>query len=261
MASRPPKRRRRLIVLSSDDDEKSTTPDHHIQRKENSSINRANAKQINSQTTSVKVLPTRLRRKTRSLLSSKPCSTSSITKDPPSSVENVTRKRLHSEKKDKSASLYAYYGLTDFPQQSLVNPLPVENKPEAEVEPQDLIEDDSDDYFVQNPSSSQNPTRSVLDRRKKQPAPTQSQAFSECTQKFPRTRQKFIVQKEKDEEIPRPKQNKDRKFSSYNDMRPWAEKYGPNNMEELMVHKKKIADVKNWLEMFWQGQDQKVRTL
>lgn len=30
--------------------------------------------------------------------------------------------------------------------------------------------------------------------------------------------------------------------------RPWADRYGPSNLEELVVHKKKVADVQNWLQ-------------
>lgn len=48
--------------------------------------------------------------------------------------------------------------------------------------------------------------------------------------------------------------------SSAIDFRPWAEKYGPNNLEELMVHKKKVLDVRNWLTNVLQGRDRKVRS-
>lgn len=30
--------------------------------------------------------------------------------------------------------------------------------------------------------------------------------------------------------------------------RPWGDRYGPNNLEELVVHKKKVADVQGWLQ-------------
>ncbi len=30
--------------------------------------------------------------------------------------------------------------------------------------------------------------------------------------------------------------------------RPWADRYGPSNLEELVVHKKKVGDVQNWLQ-------------
>jgi cell cycle checkpoint protein len=32
------------------------------------------------------------------------------------------------------------------------------------------------------------------------------------------------------------------------DLRPWAERFGPGNLDELAVHKKKVADVRAWLE-------------
>ena len=32
------------------------------------------------------------------------------------------------------------------------------------------------------------------------------------------------------------------------DMRPWAERFGPTNLDELAIHKKKVADVRAWLE-------------
>ncbi|KAI9769620.1 MAG: Cell cycle checkpoint protein rad17 [Geoglossum simile] len=42
-----------------------------------------------------------------------------------------------------------------------------------------------------------------------------------------------------------------------NDFRPWPEKYAPANLEELAVHKKKVADVRNWLESVFSGKDRK----
>ncbi|QSZ34170.1 hypothetical protein DSL72_005758 [Monilinia vaccinii-corymbosi] len=38
------------------------------------------------------------------------------------------------------------------------------------------------------------------------------------------------------------------------DMRTWAERFGPNNLEELGVHKKKVTDVRTWLENVIAGQ-------
>jgi cell cycle checkpoint protein len=38
------------------------------------------------------------------------------------------------------------------------------------------------------------------------------------------------------------------------DMRPWAERFAPINLEELAVHKKKVADVRGWLESVIDGQ-------
>ncbi|KAK8088938.1 hypothetical protein PG997_003899 [Apiospora hydei] len=35
---------------------------------------------------------------------------------------------------------------------------------------------------------------------------------------------------------------------SANDQRPWSERFGPCSLEELAVHKKKVSDVRRWLE-------------
>jgi cell cycle checkpoint protein len=41
------------------------------------------------------------------------------------------------------------------------------------------------------------------------------------------------------------------------DRRPWTEKYGPLSLEELAVHKKKVADVRTWLEDVFSGRGRK----
>lgn len=37
------------------------------------------------------------------------------------------------------------------------------------------------------------------------------------------------------------------------DLRPWSERFGPRNLDELVVHKKKVADVRKWLEDVMSG--------
>ncbi|KAF2035700.1 cell cycle checkpoint protein RAD17 [Setomelanomma holmii] len=41
------------------------------------------------------------------------------------------------------------------------------------------------------------------------------------------------------------------------DRRPWTEKYGPASLEELAVHKKKVADVRAWLSDVYGGRGRK----
>ncbi|KAI8961710.1 Rad17 cell cycle checkpoint protein-domain-containing protein [Daldinia sp. FL1419] len=43
---------------------------------------------------------------------------------------------------------------------------------------------------------------------------------------------------------PRPQQDS----IARDEQRPWSERFGPANLEELAVHKKKVADVRRWLE-------------
>ncbi|KAK7191881.1 hypothetical protein DPSP01_011361 [Paraphaeosphaeria sporulosa] len=41
------------------------------------------------------------------------------------------------------------------------------------------------------------------------------------------------------------------------DRRPWNEKYGPTSLDELAVHKKKVADVRTWLIDVFSGKERK----
>lgn len=46
--------------------------------------------------------------------------------------------------------------------------------------------------------------------------------------------------------------------SRKHDTRPWADRYGPASTEELAVHKKKLADVRSWLDAVCSGRSKKV---
>jgi cell cycle checkpoint protein len=40
--------------------------------------------------------------------------------------------------------------------------------------------------------------------------------------------------------------------------KPWAEEFAPVDLEELAVHKKKVADVQNWLVGVFSGKSRQV---
>lgn len=42
------------------------------------------------------------------------------------------------------------------------------------------------------------------------------------------------------------------------DRRPWAQRFPPSNLDELAVHKRKVADVRGWLENVFTGRDRRV---
>ncbi|KAI7368741.1 hypothetical protein KC357_g7715 [Hortaea werneckii] len=51
-------------------------------------------------------------------------------------------------------------------------------------------------------------------------------------------------------------------FSVYNDdRRPWTEQFAPVDLSELAVHKRKVADVRQWLESTLHGRRQKILVL
>jgi cell cycle checkpoint protein len=44
-----------------------------------------------------------------------------------------------------------------------------------------------------------------------------------------------------------------KEIKNVEDLRPWSERFGPANLDELAVHKKKVADVRAWLEEVMHG--------
>ncbi|KAM0714920.1 hypothetical protein Q7P37_009385 [Cladosporium fusiforme] len=45
------------------------------------------------------------------------------------------------------------------------------------------------------------------------------------------------------------------------DKRPWVVQFGPSNLDELAVHKRKVADVRHWLDAAYSGKRQRVLVL
>lgn len=253
MASRPSKRQKRLVILSSEDDEKSTVLEKQPRTKDNSKAKNQSV-QINSENNgSINALPTRPRLQARST-SLRSRSSTTIPEGPYLASRNSTKKKSGSENDGKSRSLHAFFSDTNLGEQSQAKIKDREDVPESDIELDDIIEDDSQDDDFPEFSSSQHEIRSVLDRRKRHLVPTQSRAVSTRGNKFPVASQKFLVHR-KQGEAPF-KQATD--SLSQVDQRPWAEKYGPTNVEELAIHKRKLIDVRVWLEKAWLGRDQKV---
>jgi cell cycle checkpoint protein len=45
------------------------------------------------------------------------------------------------------------------------------------------------------------------------------------------------------------------------DGRPWAQRYSPANLDEIAVHKRKVSDVRRWLEDAFAGRRKEVSVL
>jgi cell cycle checkpoint protein len=117
----------------------------------------------------------------------------------------------------------------------------------------DDIEDDSlDEIFAQLADGNGDETK-VLGPRTAAESNSQNEAF-----KGPGTvissSQRFMKPSK-----PEPNQG-NTAFRLDNDVlsRPWAERFAPTSLEELAVHKKKVADVQNWLTAVLQGRDRRV---
>lgn len=229
MASRPSKRQKRPIVTSSDDEDSEV---RQQPSKSNGKSEELKFKSARDRNDSNRTIPPRSRAKTRSttLKSSLPLSTQTSTQPSQThSLKKPARKRARSQKADLSG---------------------------GKIEEEDFIEDDSLDEEFGKLLASQSTTRSVLDRRKSNSAPSQTLAAPAYQESTPCGSQKFIIP---GKALMRksPKQPLDDDIDS----KPWAERYGPITLEEVMVHKKKVADVRTWLENSIQNRGHKVASL
>ena len=165
------------------------------------------------------------------------------------------RKKVRIEDGERSRSLHAFFNAADARHQSQANIQYAEEKSEPPIDVDDIIEDDSEDDNFPKSSSSQQTVRLVLDRRKSHLAPAQKRTISIHSDKLPSASQKLLV----DEKQEKAALKDVTQSSSQPDPRPWAERFGPIGVEELAVHKKKVMDVRIWLEDRWLGQVQKVQ--
>ena len=125
--------------------------------------------------------------------------------------------------------------------------------PEVE-DHEDLIVDDSSVEDENDPGGTN--TRTTLDRRKNHQAPAHDNS--------PSTNQptRFKISGHPSSMGISPGASGEKKVGpSVIDMRPWAQKFGPNNLEELMVHRKKVSDVRDWLKNVLRGQARQVSLL
>lgn len=256
MASRPSKRQKRPIVISSDDEDSGVRQQPY---KTNGKSQELKSKSTRDRNDSNHAIPPKSRATSRSttLKSSLPLSTQTSTQ--PSlthSPKKPARKRTRSEKVKKSDSLYTFLSGGLNTQRSRHGSQCEADLSGGKIEEEDFIEDDSFDEEFGKLLASQSTTRSVLDRRKLDSAPSQTFAASAHQESAPCGSQKFIIPgKALIRKTPKEPLDDDI------DLRPWAERYGPTTLEEVMVHKKKIADVRTWLENRIQNRGHKVGPL
>ena len=223
-------------------------------------VNRSNSqfksKRTNGDISTSQPLPKRFRPRTRSSTSkSRPSSSAQSTSS--DFIGNLTRGKSRAHKNEKTESLHPYFSAARRKQSQIA----VQNISISEAEndhiqeKEDVIEDDISDIGSPKRTSLRSTTKFVLDRRKKHvvstsrlPDPTglgkgltSSQVFA-APEKGLSDKPSLDTANSLDDE----------------DLKPWAEKYGPTGLEELTVHKKKVADVRNWIEKFWQDGNQKV---
>jgi cell cycle checkpoint protein len=112
-----------------------------------------------------------------------------------------------------------------------------------------IVDDDILDDDLEELLDGKSSTKSILDRRKD--FASASNGLSSGQRNTPSLSRRFAkpaVPHQKSAQSSDP-------FSSEETHRPWSDRYGPSNTEELAVHKKKVADVQKWLTDVLSGLD------
>lgn len=226
----PAKRQKRLLVMSSGDEE----PDTNSIHKPIPTRSRAKAKRSNTDRSTIAIQP----------------ASDNVPQD------HATKPKS-AGKAQTSRPISSFFSARTEAQQPNGQRPPEAVTPEVE-DHEDLIVDDSP---VENVNDFGGKTiRTALYRRQKHPVPSQDIAAATNKPSRQSGSQRFKIPGHASSMGVSPGISGEVKAKLRAiDLRPWAEKYGPNNLEELMVHKKKVLDVRNWLEIVLWGQDRKVR--
>lgn len=178
------------------------------------------------------------RMQTRRAVSPKPSSLAPTQRSPTKSPRKL--KPIHKP-------ITSFFRPGTAPRSQSVQPTPTPS-PEKRATPladiDDILESSDDDRPPQPPTAL--PVR----KRKSVTALAASDAGS-----GPKGSQKFLRTANGARGTPPPSQPARKEPAA--DGRPWTEKYGPLSLDELAVHKKKLSDVRTWLEDVYNGKQRK----
>lgn len=120
----------------------------------------------------------------------------------------------------------------------IANPKPSSFRASQDITINDLDDISDDDNVFQSIAQ----TSSLIGQAARKRA-RGSQAFKNEETELPSSTQRFVVNSQASTKV-----------TKEEDTRPWAERFAPKNLEELAVHKRKVADVRAWLENVTNGQ-------
>jgi cell cycle checkpoint protein len=232
MAKRPAKRQRRSSAPLSDENEYEDLLPHSTSSKPQ---HRQLELNHGSSDTTLSLSPTKTRSKTK-----KPVSKTTSAHPSPKPSPDKSKKSNGPQKDDKTKSLHSFFGrVTEEQRWKRKSNTPDDLISDGEFG--DAIEDDdlSDSALLALEASFDK--RTVSDDRKRD---------LDSNTNPPLTTQRFVK--------PRvPSTTKSINSNAPDDRvdRPWADRYGPSNLEELAIHKKKAADVQTWLENALSGKE------
>ncbi|KAK6428925.1 RFC checkpoint protein Rad17 [Oleoguttula sp. CCFEE 5521] len=235
--------RRKVVTASFDEDEVTNAP-VIVANEDDESAEEASMKPIKGKLKSIKT--------SRQPQQSHPSPTQDKSVKPSPKKSKITKVKSKTAAKDEpkpnGKPIYSFFnGATQkqLSQSSAPSSQPRSLTPRPDLETIDSDEDHTSEVKVSKGSS----TALALRKRKLHP----SQSFEDDANLAPLPTQKFRKTSE-DGRMP--------SFSiSNDDKRSWIEQFAPTNLDELAVHKRKVADVRGWLEMAFSGRRRKVLVL
>ncbi|KAL8655678.1 MAG: hypothetical protein Q9210_000741 [Variospora velana] len=248
----PPAKRRRRVVVPNAGVDGDKLPSLEVKGKQPGSLAPKSApNSIGKHHTSHQIVTARLRSKQKPIVeTSKP---PSVGWSPPISPEKKPKaKSINVRKTAKPTALDTYFSANRNLQNASSSAKQTRTL-ETAIEQEDSIEDDSlDDELcrLSNPRTAQrlgNDDGDVI-------APYGSAAGQGVSGSLPTGSQVFrrlgddVLKKETDQTAAGLRTD---------GTRPWADRYGPTCIEELAVHKKKVADVRDWLDTVCAGRSNK----
>ena len=241
MAARPAKRQRRSTVVLSDEEEdvKESLPLRTPKNQRQLELDQGND-------ASLSLSPSRTR--SNSLRNG---SKKTSAKASPNTTPKKTRKNTKAIGPDKSKSLHTFFGKATEEQRWRRKSSTPDDGP-SDGEFGDAIEDDDfSDSALSGVLNSSN-SKTVLDRRKPSLQPMVN-GTQKVNGSLPPSTQRFVKPA-----IPSKSSASTSGAGSTVDAeqhRPWADRYGPVNIDELAIHKKKAADVQKWLDNVLAGRE------
>lgn len=268
MDIRPAKRQRKFTVHSSDSDDEF---DAQVEIDDSDSADGAPATFKGSRHDATR--PSgghRLESNTKNLplLSSRPKITTSVSRgsslplastgSPTPSPEKRKQRTLLSGDKSNGGGLHGFFKPASDEQRwssrKFEQPArPAETGAEKAGDDDDLIEDDDsfDELFTRHfieGEGSQQGSKSLENQHQVKPYQRASPVIPKPSKKITSSTKRFLI----------PGSSETKALSRHSpatgeDGRPWAQKYGPLDLDELAVHKRKVSDVQNWLHAVFTG--------
>ena len=255
MAPPPMKKQKRVVVLSSEDESTMGQKLSTARLQVHTTVEKS-GKKDNQVRSHSHALPTRSKNEVKMVKQHKTTADRSLRSRPASSTRNSKDKPTTLSKEQKECRPGSLYNFLNTVTQSQR----IGTRSDASISKignveDDVIQDDSLDEGSRSWSPGRKSKQDAIGRGKRLRRSFSSNRTEVCKEIHPNASQRFS------KAIKRGERTQFTTTRGKIDSRPWAEKYAPNGLDELAVHKRKITDVQRWLDETLTGRHGKVGAL